>query len=223
MQIEDESQLPSVTLELKWNKSRGTSRGESHCWKVERAAINIASCLTANVPRFSPLLQRKVYTSRFPVQESIDPRHSRVMWNKPRHRENNFFFLNCWIRDNNDNNIDSWQAIASFLSEKSKERGIRRWILEEGEKEKRMSWKLRLDGYVESSFRDSSSIDDRSKSRFDAVIAGGYTRFVRNFTLFSVERKWLKIYEREERDASIKFSAQIQFFLKKNPRKTQNR
>lgn len=135
-------------------------------------------------------------------------------------RENNFFFLNCWIRDNNDDNIDSWQAIASFLSEKSKERGIRRWILEEGEKEKRMSWKLRLDGYVESPFRDSSSIDDRSKSRFDAVIAGGCTRFVRNFTLFSVERKWLKIYEREERDALIKFSAQIQFFLKKNPRKT---
>lgn len=41
-----------------------------------------------------------------------------------------------------------------------------------------MSWKLRLDGHVESPFRDSSSIDDRSKSRFDAVIAGGYTRFV---------------------------------------------
>lgn len=169
--------------------------------------------------RFSPLLQRKVYTSRFPVQESIDPRHSPRYVEQAKTRENNFFFLNCWIRDNNDDNIDSWQAIASFLSEKSKERGIRRWILEEGEKEKRMSWKLRLDGYVESSFRDSSSIDDRSKSRFDAVIAGGCTRFVRNFTLFSVERKWLKIYEREERDALIKFSVQIQFFLKKIPAK----
>lgn len=169
--------------------------------------------------RFSPLLQRKVYTSRFPVQESIDPRHSPRYVEQAKTRENNFFFLNCWIRDNNDDNINSWQAIASFLSEKSKERGIRRWILEEGEKEKRMSWKLRLDGYVESPFRDSSSIDDRSKSRFDAVIAGGCTRFVRNFTLFSVERKWLKIYEREERDALIKFSARIQFFLKKIPAK----
>lgn len=169
--------------------------------------------------RFSPLLQRKVYTSRFPVQESIDPRHSPRYVEQAKTRENNFFFLNCWIRDNNDDNIDSWQAIASFLSEKSKERGFRRWILEEGEKKKRMSWKLRLDGYVESPFRDSSSIDDRSKSRFDAVIAGGCTRFVRNFTLFSVERKWLKIYEREERDALIKFSAQIQFFLKKIPAK----
>lgn len=169
--------------------------------------------------RFSPLLQRKVYTSRFPVQESIDPRHSPRYVEQAKTRENNFFFLNCWIRDNNDDNIDSRQAIASFLSEKSKERGIRRWILEEGEKEKRMSWKLRLDGYVESPFRDSSSIDDRSKSRFDAVIAGGCTRFVRNFTLFSVERKWLKIYEREERDALIKFSARIQFFLKKIPAK----
>lgn len=169
--------------------------------------------------RFSPLLQRKVYTSRFPVQESIDPRHSPRYVEQAKTRENNFFFLNCWIRDNNDDNIDSWQAIASFLSEKSKERGIRRWILKEGEKEKRMSWKLRLDGYVESPFRDSSSIDDRSKSRFDAVIAGGCTRFVRNFTLFSVERKWLKIYEREERDTLIKFSAQIQFFLKKIPAK----
>lgn len=169
--------------------------------------------------RFSPLLQRKVYTSRFPVQESIDPRHSPRYVEQAKTRENNFFFLNCWIRDNNDDNIDSWQAIASFLSEKSKERGIRRWILEEGEKEKRMSWKLRLDSYVESPFRDSSSIDDRSKSRFDAVIAGGCTRFVRNFTLFSVERKWLKIYEREERDTLIKFSAQIQFFLKKIPAK----
>lgn len=169
--------------------------------------------------RFSPLLQRKVYTSRFPVQESIDPRHSPRYVEQAKTRENNFFFLNCWIRDNNDDNIDSWQAIASFLSEKSKERGIRRWILEEGEKKKRMSWKLRLDGYVESPFRDSSSIDDRSKSRFDAVIAGGCTRFVRNFTLFSVERKWLKIYEREERDALIKFSARIQFFLKKIPAK----
>lgn len=169
--------------------------------------------------RFSPLLQRKVYTSRFPVQESIDPRHSPRYVEQAKTRENNFFFLNCWIRDNNDDNIDSRQAIASFLSEKSKERGIRRWILEEGEKEKRMSWKLRLDGYVESPFRDSSSIDDRSKSRFDAVIAGGCTRFVRNFTLFSVERKWLKIYEREERDALIKFSVRIQFFLKKIPAK----
>lgn len=64
--------LPSVTLELKWNKSRGTSRGESHWWKVERAAINIAF-LAAK--KFTPQgFNKKVST--------LD-----IMWNRPGYQE----------------------------------------------------------------------------------------------------------------------------------------
>lgn len=79
--------LPSVTLELKWNKSRGTSRGESHWWKVERAAINIAF-LAAK--KFTPQgFNKKVST--------LD-----IMWNRPGYQEVVRQTENCWIRNNND-------------------------------------------------------------------------------------------------------------------------